>query len=114
MTTATKIPVITVFQVEFLGVESVSSFTGYGVGPGARFSHSAYGVGDTEEEALEDCLEMVSQQVDIDEETEKRIRAAYGSGSSMTVAEYLGLSEDDEDDGGDECLFHVGLKWSVQ
>jgi len=65
---------------------------GYGLGPRSTFNYCAYGIGDTEEEALCDCLEMAAQQgFDVDGETEERIRAEYGpADDSETALEALG------------------------
>ena len=50
-------------------------FQGYGLGPRSKFNYCAYGIGDTEEEALADCLDMAAQQgFHVDGETEERIR----------------------------------------
>lgn len=119
MTVATKKMVLADFQVEFLGVDYPDYFNGYGLGPSSRFSRCTYGIGDTEEEALEDCMEMMAQSgdFDFDEDVEKRIRAAYGNtDGDTTVADYLGLEEGDEDSDCDDCgesaWFHVGIKWN--
>ena len=55
MITATQRPVslrVGEFQVESLGVEWPDYFQGYGLGPRSTFHYCAYGIGDTEEEAL--------------------------------------------------------------
>ena len=105
------------FQVEFLGVEYPDYFNGYGLGPNSKYRYCAYGIGDTEEEALADCLEMVAQEgFDVDEATKKRIRAEYGpADDSETAMEALGLSEEetaDLEEYGDSPYFHVGIKWN--
>ena len=108
------------FAVEFLGVNSPSFFPGYGVGPSLDFKYSAYGIGDTEKEALDDCLEMMAQSsdIDLDEETEKRICAAYGDcDEETTVADVLDWSEEEQeevDDSGEGCYFHIGIKWNEE
>jgi hypothetical protein len=109
---------ITDFQVESLGIESSAYFGGYGLGPSSKYGHFAYGIGDTEADALDDCLEMMAQQTDaLDEATEARIRAAFGPCKTETVADALGLPEDDQqevEDSGDDCWFHVGIKWNEE
>jgi len=107
------------FQVENLGVDSASYFPGYGLGPSSKFAYCAYGIGDTEEEAFQDCLEMVAQQgFDIDGETEERIRAEYGAiDDSTTVAEYLDWDKETIEEvasSGEESYFHVGIKWNCR
>lgn len=102
------------FQVESLGIDTPSSFTGYGVAF-SKFAFCAYGVGNTEGEALADCIEMMSQAAgfDLTEDVEKRIRDAFGEVDETTVAEALDTPGDvDEDDCGEESLFHVGIKWN--
>ena len=99
MTTATQRPVclrVGDFQVESLGVEWPDYFQGYGLGPRSTFNYCAYGIGDTEEEALADCLDMAAQQgFDVDGETEERIRAEYGpADDSETALEALGVEEE--------------------
>ena len=51
---------------------------------------------------------------DLDEATEQRIRAAYGPCDTTTVADELGLTEEEEeiDESGEGCYFHVGIKWN--
>ena len=118
MITATQRPVslrVGDFQVESLGVEWPDYFQGYGLGPRSTFNYCAYGIGDTEEEALCDCLEMAAQQgFDVDGETEERIRAEYGpADDSETALEELGVEEEGED--LDETpFFHVGIKWNCR
>ena len=118
MITATQRPVslrVGDFQVESLGVEWPDYFQGYGLGPRSTFHYCAYGIGDTEEEALADCLEMAAQQgFDVDGETEERIRAEYGpADDSETALEALGVEEEGED--LDETpFFHVGIKWNCR
>ena len=115
MKTATQRPVslrVGEFQVESLGVEWPDYFQGYGLGPRSTFNYCAYGIGNTEEEALADCLEMVAQQgFDVDEATEERIRAEYGpADDSETALEALGVEEETDE----TPFFHVGMKWSCQ
>jgi len=100
------------FQVESLGVEWPDYFQGYGLGPRSTFNYCAYGIGDTEEEALADCLEMVAQQgFDLDGATEERIRAEYGpADDSETALEALGV----EGETDETPFFHVGIKWNCQ
>lgn len=116
MTVATKKTVLADFQVESLGVEYPDYFQGYGLGPCSKFALCTYGIGDTEKEALDDCLEMMAQsgEFDFTEEDERRIRAAFGDcDGETTVADYLGLDEEaDGDDCGESAWFHVGVKWN--
>ncbi len=104
------------FAIESLGIDSPSYFPGYGIAF-TPFDFCAYGIGDTEEEALEDCLEMMAQSAgfDFDEATEQRIRADFGACGTTTVADALGWSEDETEevsDSGEGCYFHVGIKWN--
>jgi hypothetical protein len=96
------------FQIEFLGIDTPSAFAGHGTAF-SRFAFSTYGAGDTEEEALEDCLEMMSQSVDFEftDEVEQRIRAAYGKVDD--IAEAWDLDCKDCED-RPQCL--VGIKWN--
>ena len=115
MTTATQRPVclrVGDFQVESLGVEWPDYFQGYGLGPRSHFNYCAYGIGDTEEEALADCLDMAAQQgFDVDGETEERIRAEYGpADDSETAPEALGVEEETDE----TPFFHVGVKWNCR
>jgi len=101
------------FTVESLGVEYPDYFQGYGLGPNSKYNFCAYGIGATEEEALADCLEQVAQQgFDLDDESEERIRAAFGDcDDSTTAAEELGLADDEVDEEWD-ASWHVGIKWN--
>ena len=121
------------FEVEFLGVEYPDYFQGYGVSF-SKYENCTYGIGNTEEEALDDCIEMFAQSTDIDctELVERLIRAVYGkTDDSRTANEFLGFDDDcadetlDEDsdcaDGHEEskshdyeesAFFHIGIKWN--
>jgi hypothetical protein len=115
MTTAQQ-TVLGDFAIESLGIDSPSYFPGYGTAF-TPFRFSAYGIGDTEEEALEDCLEMMAQSAgfDFDEATEQRIRAEFGPCDTTTVADALGWSEEETEevsDSGEGCYFHVGIRWN--
>ena len=57
---ATQKTILGDFQIQYLGIDSPSYFPGYGTAF-TPFRFCAYGIGDTEEEALEDCLEMMAQ-----------------------------------------------------
>ena len=102
------------FETEFLGLESSSCFQGFGCAF-TPFRYCTYGIGDTEEEALDDCLEMLAQSANFDwtDEIEKRIREEYGECSTVTVAEELGWTNEEEvNDSGEGCYFHVGIRWN--
>ncbi len=117
MTVATRKTVLAEFQVESLGIDSPSCFPGYGTAL-SDFEYSAYGIGDTEEEALEDCMEMMAQSAgfDFDEDVERRIREAHGNCDRVTtVADELGWTEEEAEevaDSGEGCYFHVGIMWN--
>jgi hypothetical protein len=113
MTTATKKTSLAEFSVESLGIDSPSYFPGYGVSF-SDYEFCTYGIGDTEAEALEDCLECMASAAGFDwsDAIESRIRAEFGAcDDSTTVAEELGL-EEDYDDCGEGNYFHVGIKWN--
>ena len=115
MTTTTQRPVslrVGEFSIETLGVEYPDYFQGFGLGPRSVFHYCAYGIGDTEEEAFQDCLEMVAQQgFCIDDETETRIREGYGPiDADTTAAEYLDLEEFEDS----PAYVHIGIKWNCR
>ena len=66
------------FEVESLGIDHPDYFQGYGLGPNSPFSACCYGIGATESEAIDDCLETMSQCMDFDDDTENRIRDEFG------------------------------------
>lgn len=106
-------PKITDFVVECLGAEYPDYFQGYGTAF-SGFSDSCYGIGDTQTEAIYDCIETLAQQVNLDEETEKRIHAAYGSILNYETAhEIMGLNKDVEDAEYCAPCWHVGIKWNT-
>jgi hypothetical protein len=82
MTDAAKRPVVLTlgdFTVESLGIEYPDYFQGYGLGPKSDYSDCCYGIGDTEAEALEDCLEMMAQSgINLDVAAENRILTDFG------------------------------------
>ncbi len=125
MSSATKRPVVLTlgdFTVESLGVEYPDYFQGYGLGPKSDYYDCCYGIGNTEAEALEDCMEMMAQsgRVDLDEAAEKRIREDYGHcDDTVTAAEEMGCDEPsgpDEENTFDDfpAYWHVGIKWNVR
>ena len=123
----TKVTVLADFSVVALGVESPSYFQGFGTSF-TEFDHCTYGIGYTEAEALDDCIEMMAQSGNFDftEECEKAIRAEYGKvDADTTVDDYLGRNdcdENDEDEDGDDCddcddcgedaYYHIGIRWN--
>ncbi len=127
MTVETKTPKLGDFTVEYLGCEWPDYFQGYGTAF-SKYDNCAYGIGNTVEEALEDCIEMFAQSSDIDctDDVVDRIRAAYGELSEedkcTTATEALGVDDNsDESDESDESdyhdyeetpFFHVGIKWN--
>ena len=91
MTTETKSsikPTLGDFTVEHLGVHHPDFFNGYGVAFDKEYTGCAYGIGDTEAVALEDCLEMMAQScpIDFDDKVEKRIRDEYGRADDNVTA----------------------------
>ncbi len=72
------------FQVEYLGIEYFDYFPGYG---SEGYDFCTYGIGDTEAEALDDCLESMAQAAGFNftDEDEKRIRADYGAVDEDTL-----------------------------
>lgn len=108
--------VLTDFSVESLGIDSPSYFPGYGVAF-SDYEFCTYGIGDTEREALDDCLEMMAQSAGFDwsDDVEQRIRADFGDCDDTTVAEALGWDEEEcaeNADCGESSYFHVGIKWN--
>ena len=132
MTIEAKECVLADFQVVVLAVDFPSYFQGFGCSF-TEFDHCTYGIGYTEAEALDDCIEMMCQSagVDITEEDVQRIRAEYGDcDSETTVDDILGRNDCDESDedaddddcdggwGDDDCgesgYFHVGIRWNEE
>ena len=99
------------FHVEFLGIEFPDYFQGYGLGPHSPYTHCTYGIGDTEEEALEDCLEIMSQEIDLTKEDEARIRTDYSGNlaNKTTAAKALGYESETDY----PAYYHVGIKWTA-
>lgn len=100
------------FQIEFLGVDHPDYFPGYGLGPSSDYSDCTFGVGDTEAEALDDCIGMLAQRVDLSDDDVKRIRAEYGDVDEETTAADAVGCEDSDDCYGP--LYHVGIKWNLR
>lgn len=93
--------------VENLGIEHSQYFQGYGLGPNSEYTDCCYGIGDTESEALDDCLENAAQQgLEIDDAFEAAIRDELNPSD-------LHVSASDHED-TDEVYFHVGLKWCCE
>jgi len=95
------------FTIESLGVDYPNYFQGYGVAH-SKFSDCCYGVGDTEAEALDDCIEQLSQIIDLTAEAEERIREEFGAPSEESANEW-------EEEGSSEApYFHVGIRWNIR
>jgi hypothetical protein len=88
------------FQTDSMGVDYPDYFQGYGTSF-TKYTDSCYGIGATEAEALDDCLEALSQCLDFDDITEERIRDEFGT-------------PDDTEMAPDEAFFHVGIKWTIR
>jgi len=129
MTTATIRPTIRPtlgsFTIELLGVEYPDYFQGYGLGPSTEYTHCVYGIGDTEGEAFDDCMEQMAQSdsFDFNDMTESRISLEYGHcDDNVTAAEELGIDEDtDVPLCGPDSTFaefpaywHIGIKWNIR
>jgi hypothetical protein len=102
------------FVVESLGVQYPDYFQGYGTAF-TSYNNSTYGIGYTEAEALDDCIDTMADMCGFafSEDDEKRIRAAFGvCDADTTVADDLGLDEDDDCDV--DAYFHVGIKWNEE
>ena len=94
------------FLIENLGIDNSDTFPGYGLGPNSPYTDCVYGIGDTEQEALENALdEMAGELYDYEDELADKIIAAFPSTTTKTVAEELGLSE------SQDCYYYVGIKW---
>src|SRR4030043_281186 len=85
------------FSVEYLGIEYPEYFQGFGCG---KYEHCCYGIGTTEEEAYEGCLNQAADSgLDFNDEVEKRIREEYGTIDNSIIS--------------DERSYHyVGLRWN--
>jgi hypothetical protein len=114
----TKATVLADFEVVALGVEFPSYFQGFGTSF-TNYDFCTYGIGDTEADALDDCIEMLAQSGNFDftAETEAVIRTAYGKvDGCTTVDDYLGRDESDDgndyNDGGEDAYYHIGIRWN--
>jgi hypothetical protein len=103
------------FTTESLGIYDPQAFPGFGTSH-TDFDHCVYGIGDTEAEALDDCLDLMacSAEFDFTDEIEKSIKAEFGEiDDTTTVADSLcweGEHDGDEETG--ENYFHVGIRWN--
>jgi hypothetical protein len=71
------------FTVEGLGVHHSDYFQGYGTG---TYSDCVYGTGNTEAEALDNCIEALAMVVDFDDDTEQAICDEYGHANAHVTA----------------------------
>ena len=97
------------FLIEKLGIDNSDTFPGYGKG---HYDGCVYGIGDTEKDALDDAIFMLAQSIDLTDEFECSLNEeTHGMDfGETTVAEELGLS-DEQNDSGIGTYFHVGIKW---
>ncbi len=78
-----------------------------GVGP--DWTHRTYGIGITERDALEDCIEMLAQSdgIDLTDQDKEAIRAEYGECSDS-----FDPNAEENDDG--EVPYHaVGIRYNL-
>jgi hypothetical protein len=104
------------FLIENLGIDNSDTFPGYGLGPNSHYDGCVYGIGDTEKDALDDAIFMLAQSIDLTDEFECSLNEeTHGMDfGETTVAEELGLSEEEQEeinDSGIGTYFHVGIKW---
>lgn len=101
------------FSVEFLGIEHSDYFQGFGR---AGYDNCVYGIGNTLNEAIDDCLEQMAcgSEIVFDDSVEKRIRDDIGDfDGDVTVAEEMGYDDEDEIDEDVEFpYYHVGIRWN--
>lgn len=144
MTTATKStikPTLGGLTVESLGVHHSDYFQGYGVACDREYTDCAVGIGNTEAEALEDCMETMAQScpIDFDDSVEQRIREEFGStDDNVTALVEVGCTTPDkcpecgsdisDVSFGDNCVecgkefdypehvpyWHIGIKWNIR
>ncbi len=96
------------FTVNFLGVEFPDYFQGFM--PHIPYDNSVYGIGDTEEAALDDCIMQFAlcACVDVTPGIAHRIRDAYGDTNKyMRAAEAVGCESE-----YDDPFFHIGMQWN--
>lgn len=89
------------FCVYFHGVEHEQYFQGHGVAF-TRYTECATGIGNTPNEALEDCLEQLACAHDWDvEDLEDKIRALHGA--------HLAKGEESKEELPDDCHHFVSI-----
>ena len=90
---------------------------GLRVGPNSGYRYCAYGIGDTEEEMLADCLEMMAQQ---------RVRFGRSDGEANPAKPTAPRTirklrtnwgcrkrkREEFEESGERPYFHVGIKWN--
>lgn len=115
---------VTEFAVENMGIENPQNFAGYGVSH-SEYTDSAYGIGETPAEALDDCLEQIAASGEIDVEyLARRICLAEGiqtianyEADAQSVSDYLAEesadseADDSEAEESAELYYHVGIKF---
>lgn len=92
-------PTLGDFTVESLGVHHPDYFGGYGIACSREYTNCACGIGDTEFEALEDCMEQMAQScpIDFDDSVEQRIREEFGATDNcITALDEVGCTALDE------------------
>lgn len=92
------------------------------MGPNFEYDYCCNGIGNTEAEAFENCLENMASfdsfdSFDFTEADEKLIRDDCGRvDDNVTAADELGVDEDDEESTFNDfpAYWHVGIKWNAQ
>jgi len=105
------------FEVVDLGVHQSDYFQGFG---SEGYDNACVGIGSTEEEALDDCMEMMAQSgiIIFDDNTEERIRDEYGAMDDTAIcADCNKPSPPDDPAFGDGCAgcdsyYHIGIRWN--
>lgn len=106
---------ITDFEIIRHGVEHSQYFQGCGTSF-TDFDHVVTGIGDTEQEALDDAVESMAQCHSFaDGELDRMISGCGETWDTRDVSEVLDIEESEEEsDEPSECYWHVSIRYNAE
>lgn len=102
------------FEVVDLGIHHSDYFQGFG---SEDYDNACVGIGDSEEAALDDCIEIMAQSDNIifDDSTEERIRSEYGTvDDKIIIPDCAGCGEFDDCGNCETPYHHIGIRWNTR
>lgn len=103
---------ITDFTIKCLGVEYPGRMSSSSLlGPDSKYAYACYGLGDTETEALDDCLETLAAEIGLDPQAELAIRERFGVPDDCLPAR---IGKKGDHSSTETPYWYVCMKWNIK